>query len=63
MVWTLQNFELFDRKWLTIFDKALMPLWKKFLQLKQLFDETINLWTKIFQYSKITVVRQVYKPG
>ena len=33
-----QNFELFDKKWLTIFDKVLMPFWKMFLWLKQLFD-------------------------
>ena len=25
MVWTIQNFELFDKKWLTIFDNRLMP--------------------------------------
>ena len=26
------------KKWLTIFDKALTPFWKTFLQRKQLFD-------------------------
>ena len=31
MVRTIQNFELFDKKWLTIFDKVLMPFWKIFL--------------------------------
>ena len=38
LVWTIQNFELFDKKWLAIFDKVLTPFWKTFLQLKQLFD-------------------------
>ena len=38
MVWTIQNFELFDKKWLTIFDKVLTPFWKMFLWLKQLSD-------------------------
>ena len=31
MVGTVQNFELFDKKWLTIFDKLLTPFWKTFL--------------------------------
>ena len=31
MVRTIQNFELFDKKWLTIFDKVLTPFWKTFL--------------------------------
>ena len=31
MVQNIQNFELFDKKWLTIFDKALTPFWKTFL--------------------------------
>ena len=38
MVWTVQNFELFDKKWLTIFDKVLTAFWKKFLWLRELFD-------------------------
>ena len=38
MVQTIQNFELFDKKWLTIFDQVLTPFWKMFLSLKQLFD-------------------------
>ena len=38
MVRTMQNFELFDEKWLTIFDKVLTPFWKTVLWLKQLFD-------------------------
>ena len=28
---SIQNSELFDKKWFTIFDKALMPFWKTFL--------------------------------
>ena len=28
---TIQNFELFDKNWLTIFDKVLTPFWKTFL--------------------------------
>ena len=38
MVRTIQNFDLFDKRWLTIFDKVLTPFWKMFLLLKQLFD-------------------------
>ena len=34
---TIQNFGLFDKKWLT-FDKVLTPFWKTFRWLKQLFD-------------------------
>ena len=30
-VQTTQNFELFDKTWLTIFDKVLTPSWKTFL--------------------------------
>ena len=41
MIRTLQNFVLFDKKWLTIFDKVLTPFWKRFLWLKQLFDAKI----------------------
>ena len=37
MVRTIQNVELFDKKWLTIFDKVLTPFWKTFLWLKQMF--------------------------
>ena len=35
---TIQNFELFDKKWITIFDikcKVLTPFWKTYLWLKQ----------------------------
>ena len=38
MVRTIQSLELFDKKWLTIFDKVLTPFWNMFLWLKQLFD-------------------------
>ena len=31
MVRTIQNFELFDKKWLIIFDKVLTLFWKTFL--------------------------------
>ena len=31
MIRTIQNFDLFDKKWLTIFDKVLIPFWKMFL--------------------------------
>ena len=34
----IPNFDLFDKKCLTIFDKVLTPFWKTFLWLKQLFD-------------------------
>ena len=34
MIWTIQNVELFDKKWLIIFDNVLMPFWKMFLWLK-----------------------------
>ena len=47
MVRTIQNIELFDKKWSTIFDKALKPFWKMFLWLKQLFDEHYHL--SVFQ--------------
>ena len=52
-----RNFELFDWKkkmfFKTTFDKTLMPFWKTFLSLKQLFDaKVINLKTTIFQFSK-----------
>ena len=41
VVQTIQNFVLFDKKWLTIFDKVLTPRWKTFPWLKQLFDAKI----------------------
>ena len=42
---------LTKKKWLTIFNKVLLPFWKTLLQLKQLFDAKI-LKTIIFQCSK-----------
>ena len=36
-----QNFEIFDKRWLTIFDKVLSPFWKTFLCLKQWFDAKV----------------------
>ena len=38
IVQTIQNFEVFDKKWLTIFDNVLTPFSETFLCLKQLFD-------------------------
>ena len=52
MVQTIQNFVLFDKKWLTIIDKVLAPFWKTFLWLKQLFDAKLLILTIIFQCSK-----------
>ena len=53
LVRTIQYFELFDKIWLTIFDKVMTPFCKTFLCLKQLFDaKTINLKTIIFQFQK-----------
>ena len=43
MVQTIQNVELFDQKWLTIFDKVLTPFWKTFLWQKQLFDAKTSI--------------------
>ena len=45
MVRTVQNFDLFDKKWLTIFDKGLTPFWKTFLWLKIIWCLYINLKT------------------
>ena len=60
MVRNIQNFELFDKKWLTIFDKVLTPFWKTFLWLKQLFDaKLLILRLSSFSVPKITVVRHV----
>ena len=54
-LWTIQNYVLFDQKWLTIFDKVLTPFWKMFLWLKQSFDAKI--W--IQRLSSFTVPRRV----
>ena len=53
MVRTIQIFELFDQKWLTIFYKVLTHFWKTFLWLKQLFDaKLLNSKTIIFKCSE-----------
>ena len=58
-----KKFELFDKKnrfFKTIFDKALTPFWKAFLQLKQLFNNKLIIWRlTFFSVLKITVVRHV----
>ena len=60
LIWTIQNFELFDKKWLTIFDKVLTPFWKTFLWLKQLFDAKVLIYRlSSFCVPKITVVQHV----
>ena len=41
MVRTKKNFELLDKKWLTIFDKVLTQFWKTLLRLKQLLDSKL----------------------
>ena len=38
MVWTMQSFELFDKKWLTIFWQSVDAILEDVLWLKQLFD-------------------------
>ena len=38
MVRTVQNIDLFNKKWLTIFDIELTPFWKMFMWLKQLIN-------------------------
>ena len=53
IVWTIQNFELFDEKGLSIFDKVLTPFWKMFLWLKQLIDETIHIDLRGVEYEFI----------
>ena len=35
MVQTIQNFDLFDKKWLSFFDKVFTPIYKTFLWLKR----------------------------
>ena len=37
----IQNFELFSKEWLTVFEKESTPFWKTFLKQKQLFDAKI----------------------
>ena len=38
---SMQNFEFFNKKWLTIFDKVLMPFLETFLLLKQQFESKL----------------------
>ena len=60
MVWTIRNFVLFNKKWLTIFDKVLTPFWKTFLWFKQLFDaKTLIQRLSSFSAPKITALRHV----
>ena len=60
MVRTVQNIKLFDKKWLTIFDKVLMPFWKMFLCLKQLFGAKLLIKRLLsFSVPKIMEVQQV----
>ena len=60
MVWSIQNLELFDQKWLTILGKVLTSFWKTFLWLKQLLDAKLLIQSfSSFSIPKITVVRQV----
>ena len=44
VIQTTQKFELFEIKWLTIFNNALTLFWKTFLYLKQLFDAKLLIW-------------------
>ena len=61
MVQTKQNFEPFDKKWLTIFDKVLTSFYRTILWLKQLFDAILSIKRlSSFSVSKITVVRHVW---
>ena len=39
-----QNVELFDKKWLIIFDKALTPILEDVSVMKQLFDAKLSIW-------------------
>ena len=42
MLRTIQNFEFFDKNWLTtIFDNVLTSFWKMFLGMEQLIDAKI----------------------
>ena len=60
MVRTIQNFALFDKKWLIIFDKVLTPFWETFLWPKQLFDAKILIQRlSSFSVPKITAFRHV----
>ena len=57
IVQALQNFELFDKKWLAIFDEVLTPVWKTLLRLKQLFDaKLLSKEHHLSGFQKITEV-------
>ena len=63
MVQTIQNLELFYKKWLTIFDKVLTLFSKMFLWLKQLFDAKLLIQRlSSFSVPKIAVVQHM-QPG
>ena len=50
---TTHNFELFDKKWLTIFGQTIDAILEDVSELKRLFDaKHIDLKTTIFQCSK-----------
>ena len=56
----IQNFELFGKKWLTIFEKVFTPFWKTFLCHKQWFDAKVLIERlSSFIVSKNVVVRFV----
>ena len=44
----IQNFELFDQKWLTIFDKVLMPFWKIFCDWNNYLMLNFRVFHKFF---------------
>ena len=60
MVRNIPKIELFGKKWLTSFEKVLMPFWKRFLRHKQLFDAEIIIKRLLsFSVPKFTVIRHV----
>ena len=60
MVRTIQNFEVFHEKWLTIFDKGLTPFWMTFLWVKKIFDAKLLIQRlSSFSVPKFTVIRHV----
>ena len=52
MVQNMQNFGLFGKKWLTIFEKVLTPFWKMFLWQTIIQCTSINWQTIIFHCFK-----------
>ena len=60
MVWTIQNFVRFGKKWLPIFDKVMTLFWKRFRWLKLLFDAEILIQRlSSFIVPNIKVLRHV----